>query len=53
MLQVNSTNETNLAELVKLLQTGKQDEIILTVNDEVVAELISPTKKHAKIVLEQ
>ena len=48
MLQVNLTNETNLSELVKLLQTGKQDEIILTVNDEVVEELISPTKKTRK-----
>ena len=48
MLQVNLTNETNLAGLIQLLTSDKQDKIILTENDEVVAELISPTKKTRK-----
>ena len=49
MLQVNIADAgKNLAELIKLLTSGKQDKIFLTENDEVVAELISPPKKTRK-----
>ena len=42
MTQVNIADaEKNLSVLIQLLTSGQQDKIILTQNDEVVAELIS------------
>ena len=49
MTQVNIADaEKNLSVLIQLLTSGQQDKIILTQDDEVVAELISPPKKTRK-----
>ena len=48
MLQVNLTDETNLSELVALLENYQQDKIILTKDGKPLIEMVRPKSEIAK-----